>query len=259
MLAGEDFRTDMPDSENVAIVNETLARKAFPNQNPIGRRVSHQDHMLRIIGVVATAKAQSIGETPRGSLYVPILRNQSANIFGVTLLVKTKGDPAAYANTVRQVTRGLDSSLAIFDVRTMETHLRNALILPRMAAAMFGSCGATALLISIIGLYGVVSFAVARRTREIGIRMALGAARSQVLGMVLRQGLGLAGMGCAIGLAMALAVSRVAASLLYGISAFDWVTFLLTPLLLIAVALVACLIPARRAAGLNPIATLWYQ
>jgi len=114
-------------------------------------------------------------------------------------------------------------------------------------------------LISIIGLYGVVSFAVARRTREIGIRMALGAARSQVLGMVLRQGLRLAGMGCAIGLAMALAVSRVAASLLYGISAFDWVTFLLTPLLLIAVALVACLIPARRAAGLNPIATLRYQ
>jgi len=114
-------------------------------------------------------------------------------------------------------------------------------------------------LISIIGLYGVVSFAVARRTREIGIRMALGAARSQVLGMVLKQGLRLAGMGCAIGVAMALAISRVAASLLYGISAVDWVTFLLTPLLLIAVALVACLIPARRAAGLNPIATLRYQ
>jgi predicted permease len=259
LLAGEDFRTDMPDSEEVAIVNETLARKAFPGQNPLGRRVSHQDHMLRIIGVVATAKAQSISETPRGSLYVPILRNQNANVFGVTLLVKTKGDPAAYANTVRQVTHGLDSSIAIFDVRTMETHLRNALILPRMAAAMFGLCGATALLISIIGLYGVVSFAVARRTREIGIRMALGAARSQVLGMVLKQGLGLAGMGCAIGLGMALAVSRVAASLLYGISAFDWVTFLLTPLLLIAVALAACLVPARRAAGLNPIATLRYQ
>jgi hypothetical protein len=123
--------------------------------------------MLRIIGVVATAKAQNISETPRGSLYVPILRNQNANIFGVTLLVKTKGDPSAYANAVGQVTRGLDSSLAIFDVRTMETHLRNALILPRMAAAMFGLCGATALLISIIGLYGVVSFAVARRTRDV--------------------------------------------------------------------------------------------
>ena len=124
---------------------------------------------------------------------------------------------------------------------------------------MFGLCGAMALLISIVGLYGVVSFAVARRTKEIGIRMALGAARSQVLGMVLRQGLGLAGLGCAIGLAMALAVSRVAAGLLYGISASDWVTFLLTPLLLITVALVACLIPARRAAGLDPTTTLRYE
>jgi predicted permease len=259
LLAGEDFRADMPESEDVAIMNETLARKVFPHQDPIGRRVSYQDRMVRIIGVVATAKTQRIGEDPRGSFYVPILRSQRENVFGVTLLVKTKGDPATYANAVRHVTRGLDSALAIFDVRTMATHLRNALILPRMGAAMFGLCGAMALLISIVGLYGVVSFAVARRTKEIGIRMALGAARSQVLGMVLRQGLGLAGLGCAIGLAMALAVSRVAAGLLYGISAFDWVTFVFTPLVLITVALVACLIPAGRAAGLDPITTLRYE
>ena len=168
LLSGEDFRADTQASEDVAIMNETLARKAFPNQNPIGRHVSYQDRMVRIIGVVATAKAQSIGEAPRGSFYLPILRNQRENIFGVTLLVKTKSDPATYANAVRQVTRALDSSLAIFDVRTMETHLRNALILPRMGAAMFGLCGAMALLISIVGLYGVVSFAVARRTKEIG-------------------------------------------------------------------------------------------
>ena len=259
MLSGEDFRADMPAAEDVAIMNETLASKAFPHQNPIGRRVSYQDRMVRIIGVVATAKTRSVGEDPRGSFYVPILRSQRENVFGVTLLVKTKGEPAAYANAVRQAARGLDSALAIFDVRTMETHLRNALILPRMGAAMFGLCGAMALLISIVGLYGVVSFAVARRTKEIGIRMALGAARSQVLAMVLRQGLGLAGIGCAIGLAMALAVSRVAAGLLYGIGASDWVTFVLTPLVLIVVALVACLIPARRAANLDPTTALRYE
>ena len=259
LLAGEDFREDMPEPADVAIINETLARKAFPNQNPIGRQVSYQDRTVRIVGVVATAKTQSIGEDPRSSFYLPILHNQRTSVFGVTLLVKTKGDPAAYANTVREVTRKLDSSLAIFDVRTMESHLRNALIVPRLGAAMFGLCGATALLISIVGLYGVVSFAVARRTKEIGIRMALGARRSQVLGMVLRQGLGLTGLGCAIGFAMALAVSRVSGSLLYGISPSDAVTFLVAPILLIAVALVACLIPARRAAGLDPTTTLRYE
>jgi macrolide transport system ATP-binding/permease protein len=252
LLAGADFRADQPESEDVAIVNDTLAGKAFPHQSPIGRRVSYEDRMVRIVGVVATAKARSIGEDPRPSFYLPILNGQKENILGVTLLVRAQGDPAAYANSVRQVMRGLDSALPIFDVRTMATHLKNALILPRMGAVMFGLCGAMALSISIVGLYGVVSFAVARRTKEIGIRMALGAARSQVVGMVLRQGLGLAGLGCAIGLAMALAVSRVLAGLLYGIGASDWVTFVFTPLVLIAVALVACLIPARRAAGLNP-------
>ncbi len=177
----------------------------------------------------------------------------------MTLLVDTRGDPAAYTNAVRHVVHGLDGALAIFDVQTMESHLSNALILPRVGAVMFGLCGAMGLAISIVGLYGVVSFAVARRTKEIGIRMALGAARGQVLGMVLRQGLGLAAAGCGIGLAMALAVSRVAASLLYGISASDWVTFVFTPLVLIAVALVACLIPARRAAGLSPTRSLRYE
>lgn len=258
-LAGQDFRAELPETEDVGIMNETLAAKAFPHQNPIGRRVSYEGRMVRIIGVVAAAKTQSIAEEPRGSFYVPILRSPKENIFGVTLLVKTKGNPALYANPVRHLIWSLDSGLAIFDVRTMETHLKNALIFPRLGAVMFGVCGAMALLISIVGLYGVVSFAVARRTREIGIRMALGARRSQVLAMVLRQGLGLAGLGCVAGLAMALAVSRVAASLLYGISASDWVTFALTPLLLITVALVACLIPARRAAGLDPTTTLRYE
>jgi predicted permease len=259
MRSGEDFRAGAPESADVAIINETLAAKAFPHQNPIGRRVSYDNHMVRIIGVVATAKTQSIGEDPQPILYVPILRNPADILFGVTLLVNTRGDPAAYTNAVRRVVHGLDSALAIFNVQTMESHLSNALILPRLGAVMFGLCGAIGLAISIVGLYGVVSFAVARRTKEIGIRMALGAARSQVLGMVLRQGLGLAGVGCAIGLAMALAVSRVAASLLYGVSPADWVTFVLTPLVLIGVALVACLIPARRAAALSPTRSLRYE
>lgn len=259
MVAGEDFRASAGAPEDVAIINETLAQKAFPQQNSLGRRIWYHDRMVRIVGVVATAKSQSVAEEPRGCLYIPILHDPSETLFGLTLLVKTKGNPAAYANAVHQATRNVDPAMAIFDVRTMETHLANALILPRMGAVMFGLCGAMGLLISIVGLYGVVSFAVARRTKEIGIRMALGARRSQVLGMVLKQGLGLAAVGCVIGLGMALGVSRLAATLLYGISASDWVTFLLTPILLITVALVACLLPARRAAALDPTSTLRYD
>lgn len=257
VLTGEDFRADVPDSEDVAIMNDALAQKAFPHQNPIGRRVSLKDRMVRVIGIVATAKSRSVAEDPRPSVYVPIRSAQ--NIFGVTLLVKTKGDPANYANAVHGAVRELDPAMAIFDVRTMETHLTNALILPRMGAVMLGLCGLMGLLISSVGLYGVVSFVVARRTKEIGIRIALGARRTQVLAMVLRQGFALVAVGCVTGLAVALAVSRLVAGLLYGISATDALTFLLTPLFLIAVALVACLIPARKAAGLDPINTLRYE
>ena len=259
LRAGEDFRAGASASEDVGIVNQTLADKAFPRQNPIGRHVSYESRMVRIIGVVATAKAQSIGEDPRPAFYVPLLRSPSENLLGVTLLVKTAGDPAAFATPVRNVMHSLDSALAVFDVRTMQAHLSNALTFPRMAAVMFGLCGAMALLISIVGLYGVVSFAVARRTREIGIRMALGAARAQVLRMVLRQGLSLAAAGCLIGLLMALAFTRAAAGLLYGVTASDPMTFVLTPLVLISVALAACLIPARRAATLNPTRSLRYE
>jgi len=258
MRAGQDFPRSA-DPEDVAILNDTLAGKAFPHQNPIGRSVLYHGHMLRIVGVVATAKTRSVGEDPRPSFYVPLLRRPSEDLLGVTLLVKTTANPASYTQSVLQVMHGLDRALAVFDVRTMQTHLKNALVLPRIGAVMFGLCGAMGLAISIVGLYGVVSFAVARRTKEIGIRMALGAARAQVLAMVLKQGLGLAAAGCAIGLAMALAVSRVAAGLLYGISTSDWVTFILAPTLLIAVALAACLIPARRAAGLSPTRSLRYE
>jgi ABC-type antimicrobial peptide transport system permease subunit len=132
-------------------------------------------------------------------------------------------------------------------------------ILPRAAAAMFGLCGSMGLLITVVGLYGVISFAVARRTREIGVRMALGARRGQVLAMVLRHGLLLTLMGCCMGTAAAFAVSHVARSLLYGITPGDPVTFVLAPLFLVAVSLLACLVPARRAASLDPAGTLRWE
>ena len=152
-----------------------------------------------------------------------------------------------------------DPALAVFDVHTLQTHFDNALLLPRLAALLFGICGFMGLLISTVGIYGLVSFAVARRTKEIGIRMALGARRTQVLAMVLRQGLTLTAVGRSIGIVLALLVSRVAESVLYGISPSDPLTFLLTPLFLGLVTLAACIIPARRAAALDPMATVRHE
>jgi ABC-type antimicrobial peptide transport system permease subunit len=214
--------------------------------------------MVRIAGLVATAKSRSIGEDPHPCLYFPIARDFRGNdsLTGITLALRTRGDPAGYAPLVRRVIRDIDPTLAIFDVRTLDTHLSRALFLPRAAAFLFGFAGFMGLLISTVGIYGVISFAVARQTREIGIRMALGARRGQVLGMVLKQGLALTVVGSTIGLGLALVLSRVAASLLYGVSPTDTVTFIGVPAFLMLIALVACLAPARRAASLDPTRSL---
>jgi len=260
MIAGEDFRPGVP-AEDIAIVNQALADKAFPRQNPVGRRIFYYGRMVRIVGLVATTKSRSIGEDPHPCLYFPIAKDLRGNdsLSGITLVLRTRGNPAAYAPLVRQTIRDIDPTLAVFDVRTMDTHLSQALFLPRVAAFLFGLAGCMGLLISTIGIYGVISFAVARKTKEIGIRMALGARRAQVLGMVLKQGLLLTVSGSAIGLGMSFALSRMAASLLYGVSPTDTLTFLLAPMLLLLIALMACLSPARRAASLDPIRALRYE
>src|SRR5207248_3031946 len=157
---------------------------------------------------------RSIGEDPRPCLYFPIARDLRGNdsLTGITLVLRTRGNPAGYAPVVRQVIRNIDPALAVFDTRTMAAHLHQALFAPRVAASLFGLAGLMGLLISTIGIYGVISFAVARQTKEIGIRMALGARRGQILGVVLKQGLMLTVIGSAIGLAGALVLSRTAAT-----------------------------------------------
>ncbi len=257
MIEGDDFRPGAP-AEDLVIVNQALADKAFPKEDPVGRRILYFGKMVRIAGLVATAKSRSIGEDPRPCLYFPIAKDYRGNdsLTGITLAVRTRGNPAGFTTQVRQVFRDIDPSLAVFNVRTMDTHLSQALFLPRAAAFLFGFAGFTGLLISTVGIYGVISFAVARRTREIGIRMALGARRGQILGMVLKRGLTLTAIGSAIGLGVALALSRTAASLLYGVSPTDTATFVGVPALLLPVALLACLAPARRAAWLDPTRSL---
>ncbi|HWR50593.1 MAG TPA: ABC transporter permease [Bryobacteraceae bacterium] len=260
LMGGEDFRRGTP-VEEVVVVNQALVASAFPEQNPIGRRVSYGGKMFRIIGLVATAKSRTIGEDPKPCLYFPIASDLAGGhaLTGLTLLVRTRGNPSGYAPLVRGRIRDIDPALAVFDVRSMDTHLTNALIVPRAAAFLFGLAGFMGLLISTIGIYGVISFGVARQTREIGIRMALGARRAQVLGMVLKQGLVLTVVGSAIGLGLALVFARLAASLLYGISPTDTLTFIGVPLLLLLTAAAACLVPAKRAASLDPLRALRYE
>jgi predicted permease len=257
-LRGQDFGSERPDGELVAIVNEEFARQAFPGQDPIGRRVYHGNDGYRIIGVVGTSKVRTIGEEPQAQVYQAVSQMIAKEDMpmGLTLAVKTAGEPSLWLPAVREQIASLDPSLAVYDVKTMRAHLRNALLLPRLAALLFGLAGGMGLLIAAIGLYGVVSFAVARRTKEIGIRLALGARRGEILAMVLRSSLLLSALGALIGVGLALAGARLAASLLYGVRPSDPLTYLAVPMFLIAVAGFSGLIPARRAARLDPIGTL---
>ncbi len=263
ILRGKDFAPQPGQNDGLAIVNEALAKRAFPNGDAIGRRIVHGKTALRIVAVVATTKSRTIGEAPRPCLYLPLLdvyqAESDGSQLGITLLVKTGGDPAALVASAKEAAHTLDPAMTIFDVRTLQTHLDNALILPRLAAVAFGICGLMGLLISTIGIYGVVNFSVVRRTKEIGVRMALGAGRGQVLALILRQGLALTGAGCLLGITVALFFGRLARSALYGVSPNDPFAFAVAPLILVLIALAACLIPARRAAGIDPIRSLRCQ
>jgi predicted permease len=254
LLAGEDFRVDHAATGRPAIVNEAFARAAFSNQSPIGRRVLGDGKRLEIVGLVATAKSRTIGEAPRPTIYLPILSEYSAaeSPRGVTLVVKTRDAAATYAAPLREAIRRADPSLAVFDVRTMESHLTDAFILPRLTWALSAVAGCVGVVIAVVGIYGVISFAVVRRRREFGIRLAIGARSGEILVMILKQGSTLACVGTAVGLLAAVGLTRFGASLLYGVNPTDAVTFVVVPSFLMAVALLACLLPARVAARLDP-------
>jgi len=263
ILRGEDFGREASNGERVLAINQFMAEKLFPGEDALGRRVfdgGGTPH--RVVAITGNSKARSVGEEQRPQVYRPVSQNYGAQeaIIGMTLLVKTNGaDPADLAPAVRAQIQAADPALAIFDVRTFDEHLLNAYILPRAAAFLFGLCGLMGLLIATIGLYGVISFLVARRTREVGIRMALGARPGEVLRLILRSGMTLALTGCGIGLVLSLVAAAAARSLLYGVSPTDPLTFIAVPAFLVGVALAACAIPAIRASKVNPIRTLRYE
>lgn len=254
LLAGSDFSHETARGQRVAVVNKAFAERLFGGANPIGQHIDGGGATYQIIGVAGNAKSRFIGEDTRAILYRSLDQSiaDDPSQMGYTLIVHTRGDPAALSATLRREVYKLDPSMAVYNEGTMEEHVRAAYVLPRVAATLFGVFGAIGLVLATVGLYGVMSFAVARRTREIGIRMAMGAQRATVLRLVLRRGMMLTLMALAPGWPAAWMLAKIASSFLYGISPHDAVTFAVVPMALLLVALLAAWIPARRAASVNP-------
>jgi predicted permease len=258
ILGGRDLGGESSTGLRTALVNRAFAEQVFGGASPIGQQVTGGGATYQIVGVVGNVKARTLGEETRPVLYRAL--NQSVasdpSFLGYTLVVRTAGDPAAVEEAVRGQIHALDPSMAIFNAETMEEHIRAAYFLPRLAATLFGTFGCIGMVLAAIGLYGVMSFAVSRRTREIGVRMAMGAQPGSVERMVLRQGLALTVIAVVLGWPAAWMLSKLASTFLYGIHPHDVFTFAIVPPFLIAVAMAACWIPARRAASVDPMRAL---
>lgn len=253
-LAGRDLSHETANGPRVAVINKAFAERLFGRADPIGQRVDGGGWTYQIVGVVGNAKSRTLGEDTRAILYRSLDQSiaNDPSMMGYTLIVHTPGDPAGIAGALRREVYQLDPAMAVYNLETMDEHVRAAYVLPRVAAMLFGIFGAIGLVLATVGLYGVMSFAVARRTREIGIRMAMGARPAAVLQLVLRRGMMLTFTAIALGWPAAWMLAKLSSSFLYGIRPHDAVTFTLVPVALVLVSLIAAWIPARRAASINP-------
>jgi predicted permease len=260
-VLGRDFAQESSTGQKVGIVNQAFVTQLFQGQNPVGRHVNGAGVDYQIIGVVKNIKSRTIGEQTRPILFRSLAQTTGSDpsFLGYELIVRYQGDSAAVANEVRTQIHALDSAMAVYNAETMEEHLSSALFLPRLGGALFGIFGVTGLLLAAIGLYGIMSYSVTRRTREMGIRLALGAPRGAVQRLVVRQGMLLSAIAVGLGLPAALMGAKFSSSFLYGVRPHDLVTFLTVPFLLLSIALVACWIPARRASQIDPQRALRYE
>lgn len=252
-LAGRDFGNEKADAPKVAVVNRSLAERAFPNENPIGQRITGGGATYEIVGVVGNIKSRTLGEDTRPVLFRSLDQNigSDPSFLGYTLVVRSDGDMASITDAVRREIHQLNLDMAVYNTETIEEHLRGALFLPRLAGALFGVFGFIGLSLAAFGLYGVMSYAVSRREREMAIRVAVGAQLAAVKRLVVGWGMALTAVALFVGLPAAWMAMKFSSSFIYGVRPHDAVTFILAPLFLAGIALIACWIPARRVAKVN--------
>ena len=245
--------TDTEGRPLTVVVNETMARRYWPGQDAVGRTVRFGTGPATVVGVARDGKYGRLNEAPQNFLYVPL-----AQFFRheAILIVRTAGDPSAVISGLHSTVASLDPDLPLFDVRPVAEHLELSVFIPRLATMVLGMFGVLALLLAVVGLYSVVAFGVAQRTREIGIRIAIGASRADILRLVLRQGMRLTMIGLFAGVVLAAAAAHAVRSQLIGVEPLDVTSFAGTAVLLLLVSLLACAIPARRAARLDPVRAL---
>ncbi|HEU5410238.1 MAG TPA: ADOP family duplicated permease, partial [Candidatus Acidoferrales bacterium] len=266
LLAGRMLQaSDTERAPYVAVVNESMARQYFPGQSPLGKRIqlgaipNTEVPWMEIVGVVGDVK-QSLATEATSEMYIPYRQADSMlPIFAMSVVLRTAGDPHTEASALRSAVHDLNPNQPLVNFRTMQDNIATSVSDPRFRTILLGIFAASALLLSVIGLYGLMAYSVNQRTSEIGIRLALGAQHADVTKMILLDGLKLVLIGIAIGVGGAFALTRTLARFLYGVLPNDPATFIAVPLILAAVALVACYIPARRAMRVDPIVALRYE
>jgi putative ABC transport system permease protein len=265
ILAGRDFsETDTKQSPNVVVINDEFRRRHFGSENPLGHRLRLQGQErdpLLIVGVVGDSRNIGLDEQPRAAAYVPFLQDPlSGNLArSLTIVARTKSDPGAVAGSLRDVVTSMDKSVPVFSVKPMTEYLRDSLSRRRFSMILLSTFSGVALILAALGIYGVISYGVIQRTHEMGIRMALGAQRGDVLKLVLRQAMIVVLVGVGLGLLGSWALTRLMKSLLFNVSVTDPLTFAGIAVLMILIALLACLIPAMRATKVDPLVALRYE
>lgn len=259
LLAGRELtQHDAASGLKAAVINDLAARRFWPHEDPLGKRIGvnrdkGQEVWRQVVGVVKTTHDQSLDLPAQPAVYIPMEQAFEPPQF---LAVRTSLPIAGIGARLRQAVAAVDKDQPVYVINAMQDLVDNSIAPRRFAAVILALFGALALLLAAAGIYGVASYSVSRRTQEIGLRMALGAQRGDVLRLIVGQGIRLTAIGIALGLAGALAATRALSSLLYGVGATDPATFVSVPLVLAAVGLAACYIPARRAAKVDPIAAL---
>ncbi len=262
LIRGRYFEDrDSAEAPGVAIIDETMARKYWPDEDAVGKRITFEGgrdnpRWREIVGIIGHVKHRGLEGESRVQYYIPYQQRPQAGMF---LVVRTTGEPESVAGTVRATVLELDRDLPVFRVQTLERYVSDSMAQRRFAMYLFGIFAAIALVLAAVGLYGVMAYSVTQRTHEIGVRMALGARSQDVVAMVVRQGMVLAGIGLVVGLGAAFGLTRLMATLLFGVNVRDLTIFAVISVILAVIAMFASFIPARRATRVDPLVALRYE